>query len=98
MREDGSYEVLQGYYLCKQTSLASPPGINAASTIANRKHVHIIAFSSNGTENPDAFVLLNPDEKDKPMNILLKTQNVNYPRFIEPTKPQQTNSLILVNL
>ncbi len=69
VREDGSFEILQGYYLYKQISRAGQSGMKVATAIANWKHLHIIAFSSNGTSNPDAFVVMNLDEKDKALNV-----------------------------
>lgn len=56
---DGTYTVERGYYYYKQVCPAGQPGMMVASTRSNDTQVGVFAFASNGTENPDAFVVLN---------------------------------------
>lgn len=53
------YEVRPGYYYYKQVSRAGQPGMAVADTSSGHDLVSAIAFASNGTGNPDAFVIVN---------------------------------------
>ncbi|MCF8225323.1 MAG: hypothetical protein K9J30_05550 [Bacteroidales bacterium] len=57
--EEGDYELRNGYYFYKQVSRAGQPGMKVARTITRDTELTAIAFSSDGTGNPDAFVVLN---------------------------------------
>jgi len=57
--EDGDYEVRAGFYFYKQVTRAGQPGMKVARTITRDSELTVIAFASNGTGNPDAFVVLN---------------------------------------
>ncbi len=57
--EDGTYEVLRGYYYNKLLSCAGQPGMAVAKTFAMDSEVAVIAFARNGTNHPDAFTLIN---------------------------------------
>jgi len=59
VHEDGSYEVLRGYYYFKQIARAGQPGMAVVKTFAMDSEVAVIGFSRNGTRNPDAFVVVN---------------------------------------
>ncbi len=63
--EDGTYEVRNGYYFYKQVSRAGQPGMRVARTATRDTEVPIIAFASNNTKNPDAFVVINISSGDK---------------------------------
>jgi len=57
VHSDGSYTVTQGYYFYKQLTSAGHRGMTVANTMLANPMAFIIAFSGNGTEHPDAFVL-----------------------------------------
>ncbi len=59
VKEDGSYEVLRGYYYFKQLTRAGQPGMAVAKAFAMDSEVAVIGFSRNGTRHPDAFVVAN---------------------------------------
>lgn len=67
--DDGHYEVLPGYYFYKQVSRAGQPGMAVARTVSNNSAIGLIAFASNGTDNPDAFVVMNMGDEDVTLNI-----------------------------
>jgi hypothetical protein len=69
VREDGSYEVRRGYYFYKQITRAGQPGMAVARTMSMDSQVAMIAFSSNGTNNPNAFVVVNWSDWDKKVSI-----------------------------
>ncbi|MEX0324343.1 MAG: hypothetical protein AB3N63_19450 [Puniceicoccaceae bacterium] len=56
--EDGEYKVTRGYYLYKQLTSAGHRGMKVARTTAANPTANLIGFSSNGTDHPDAFVLV----------------------------------------
>jgi O-glycosyl hydrolase len=70
--EDGSYDVMRGYYYYKQISRAGQPGMAVARTMAMDSEVAIIGFARNGTVNPDAFVVVNIGKNDKKAGIRIK--------------------------
>jgi hypothetical protein len=55
----GDFSIEPGYYLLKQLSRAGQPGMAVAEVSTSDPAIQLIAFSSNGTANPDAFVVLN---------------------------------------
>jgi hypothetical protein len=59
VHEDGRWEVRRGYFMFKQVTRAGQPGMAVARTSAMDSEIALIAFASNGTPNPDAFVLAN---------------------------------------
>lgn len=62
----GDYTIEPGYYLFKQLSRAGQPGMAVADVAASDPNIQLIAFASNGTANPDAFVVFNLSEKEYP--------------------------------
>jgi O-glycosyl hydrolase len=59
---DGNYEVRPQYYFYKQLTTAGRPGMKVASVNVEpgtEQGINLIGFSSNGTKNPDAFIVLN---------------------------------------
>lgn len=83
VNEDGTYVVRPGYYLYKQVSRTGQPGMAVAQTISLDSEIPVIAFSSNGTKNPDAFVVINTNlNKEKPVYVKLKgTANNKFRAF-----------------
>ncbi len=69
--EDGNYEIRRGYYFYKQITRAGQPGMAVVKTMSMDTQVSMIAFSSNGTENKDAFVIVNWSEEDKNVSVKL---------------------------
>lgn len=59
VREDGSWEVLPGYYWYKQVSRAGQPGMAVAYTECMDSEIQLIGFASNGTKNNDNFIVIN---------------------------------------
>ena len=66
--EDGSYEVLRGYYYFKQLTRAGQPGMAVVKTFAMDSEVAVIGFARNGTKHPDAFAVVNLG-KDKKVAV-----------------------------
>jgi hypothetical protein len=67
--EDGSYEVMRGYYYYKQVCRAGQSGMAVAHAQAMDSELPIIAFSRNGTRYPDAFVVTNIGKNQKKVKI-----------------------------
>jgi len=59
IEECGCYQVMPGYYYYKQVSRAGQPGMAVAGVEGGRGGLQLIAFSSNGTRHPDAFLVIN---------------------------------------
>lgn len=55
----GDYTVEPGYYWYKQVSRVGQPGMAVAEVESSSPDVRIMAFSSNGTRNPDGIVIFN---------------------------------------
>jgi len=71
VHEDGTYEVRRGYYFYKQISRAGQPGMAVVRTMSMDSQIAIIGFSSNGTENSDAVIVVNwsDDHKKVALNV-----------------------------
>ncbi len=61
--EEGEYKVRPGYYFYKQITRAGQPGMKVAEATAMDSETAVIAFASNGTKNPDAFIVTNINKK-----------------------------------
>ncbi len=59
VHEDGSYELRNGYYFYKQATVAGQPGMKVVKTITRDTDLTAMAFGSDDTDNPDAFVITN---------------------------------------
>jgi hypothetical protein len=71
--EDGSYELQPGYYFYKQVSRAGQPGMKVAFTTSMDSELPIMAFSGQGTDNHDAFVIINTNlTREKPVSISVR--------------------------
>jgi hypothetical protein len=57
--ENGTYEVRPGYHMYKQITRAGQPGMAVARATAMDSGFALIAFAANGTNHPDAVVLVN---------------------------------------
>jgi len=69
--DDGTYEVLRGYYYDKLLSRAGQPGMAVARTMVMDSEVAVIAFARNGTRHADAFTLVNLG-KDKRIAVKVR--------------------------
>ena len=73
VNDDGSYEVMRGYYFYKQVCRAGQPGMKVCYVSSLDPAVGVMAFGSNGTGHPDAFVVSNIDEdKEKACEITVR--------------------------
>ena len=75
VHEDGTYQIRRGYYFYKQITRAGQPGTAVANTSSMDSQIALIAFDSNGTDNPDAVVVVNWSNWDKKISIKLKNTN-----------------------
>ncbi len=64
--ECGCYTVLPGYYYYQPIARAGQPGMKVAAVAAPDALIRALAFASNGTKHPDAFVILNTDTDNRP--------------------------------
>lgn len=71
VREEGTYEMRPGYYMYKQITRAGQPGMAVARATAMDSNMALIAFACNGTQHPDAFVLVNL-AKDRKVAVRIK--------------------------
>ncbi len=68
---NGDYTIEQGYFYYKQLCRAGQPGMAVSSVRCNDTELQFIGFSSNGTDNSDAFIILNVSEEDKKVTVEL---------------------------
>jgi hypothetical protein len=80
VNEDGTFEVRRGYWIYKQLTRAGQPGMAVAKATAMDSEIAVIAFASNGTGNPDAFVVINIG-KPKLLNVRIKGGATVYRAF-----------------
>jgi hypothetical protein len=73
--EDGTYEVKRGYYFYKQITRAGQPGMAVVNTYAMNSETSIIGFASNGTNNPNAFVVINTSNKNRKVAVEISGTN-----------------------
>ena len=73
--EDGTYRVRPGYYFYKQISRAGQPGMKVAEATAMDSETAVIAFASNGTKNPDAFIVTNINKNMQKIAVLVSGTN-----------------------
>jgi O-glycosyl hydrolase len=69
---DGNYEIRPQYYYYKQLTTAGRPGMRVAKvTVDSRPEeaINLIGFASNGTKNPDTFVVLNLSDSESNLQI-----------------------------
>ena len=81
INDDGSYDVQRGYYYYKQVCRAGQPGMKVCHVTSLDPAVGLIAFGSNGTANPDVFIISNIDEENnKECDITVMNSSSN--RFV----------------
>jgi hypothetical protein len=69
MDDNGHFRVQPGYHFYKQVCRAGQPGMAVSRVAANDSEISLIAFASNGTRNPDAFVVMNLSNEAKSLDI-----------------------------
>lgn len=67
--EDGTFRVLKGYHYYKQVCPVGQPGMGVARIRSNDTALAVIAFSSNGTANPDAFIVISLAEEARTARV-----------------------------
>jgi len=67
--DNGHFCVQPGYHFYKQVCRAGQPGMAVTRVAANDSEISLIAFASNGTRNPDAFVVMNLSDEAKSLDI-----------------------------
>ncbi len=67
----GGYTIEPGYYFFKQVSRAGQPGMSVAEVRSTHPDIRLIAFSSNGTQHPDALAIINVGTTRRDMVIHL---------------------------
>jgi O-glycosyl hydrolase len=70
--EDGTYTVRPGYYFYKQVTRAGQPGMKVVQASAMDSELCIIAFTSNGTRHPDAFIVTNISKYDRLVKVRIR--------------------------
>lgn len=66
---EGNLEVQPGYYYYKQVCRAGQPGMSVVRVFSNEILLAPVAFSGEGTEHPDAFVILNLEEDESTVDV-----------------------------
>ena len=59
----GTYTVERGYHFYKQVCRAGQAGMAVAKVRANDSELALIGFARNGTEHPDAFVVISDTQE-----------------------------------
>jgi hypothetical protein len=77
--EDGNYKVTRGYYYYKQICRAGQPKMAVAWTMAMDSEIAVIGFAQNGTDNPDAVIVVNIGRYNK--KIALKVTGTTSRQF-----------------
>lgn len=57
VNDDGTYQILTGYYFYKQLTIAGRRGMSVARASLANPVAFVIAFGRNGTRHPDAFIV-----------------------------------------
>ncbi len=80
--EEGDYEIRPQYYYYKQLARAGQKGMKVVGVdIDKESDVKLIAFSSNGTKNPNAFLILNKADSPQMVNLTIKGGASGYQVF-----------------
>jgi hypothetical protein len=66
---EGQYTVEQGYHFYRQLCRAGQAGMAVTKVYANDTALALIGFARNGTQHPDAFVVINISQDSVEMNL-----------------------------
>ena len=70
--KDGDYDIKPQYYYYKQLTRAGNKGMAVATVEIDKKSdIKLIAFSSNNTENPDAFLVMNKADSSREVELMV---------------------------
>lgn len=69
VREDGTYRVQKEYHVYKHACRAGQPGMRVAEFACNDSEILVLAFASNGSGHPDAFVLANSSKEEREIEV-----------------------------
>lgn len=94
--EDGTYEVMRGYYYYKQICRAGQPGMAVAWSMAMDSEVAVLGFARNGTKHPDAVLVVNTGKNDKKIGLKVKGSSKVFTGF--RTSDEQDRYLALGDL
>jgi len=95
--EDGIFRVRPGYYFYKQITRAGQPGMAVAQASAMDSEIAIIAFASNGTENPDAFIVTNISKYPQKIALTIKGTGSRSFEAYRTTKSPGTEDPDMIN-
>ena len=70
--DKGQVSVKLGYYFFKQVSRAGQPGMEVGSVLIPDGNVKLIAFASNNTKHPDAFVVTNVGQHAESVKVEIR--------------------------
>jgi hypothetical protein len=78
------------YYYYKQLTRAGQKGMAVAKVnVADSSPVQLIAFASNGSENPDAFVVLNLSEEVQKVELSVKSNTAKSYKAFRSSSTEQ---------
>jgi len=90
--DNGNYQLKPQYYYYKQLTRAGKPGMAVAKVKVGTPEdegINLIAFTSNGTNNPDAFIVMNLTDKDCELSISVSgTNSVNFEAYRSTSSEQ----------
>ena len=81
IEDDGTYEVRKGYYYYKQVCPVAQHGMYAAHTYSTDTGTCVLAFASNGTDNPNAFVVVNAADSEAKFRLTVKNGGTDYQAY-----------------
>jgi hypothetical protein len=84
--EDGTYTVRPGYYFYKQVTRAGQPGMKVVQASAMDSELAVIAFTSNGTRHPDAFIVTNISKYERQVKVMIKGSKAKFFEAFRTTK------------
>lgn len=70
--DDGTWEIQKAYYYYKQVSRAGQRGMAVADAFVMDSELSLFGFSSNGTKNPNSFIVINQADTTKKITVHLK--------------------------
>ena len=89
---DGTYDVKPQYYYYKQLTRAGRPGMKVAAVrVAGSEDqgINLIGFASNGTKNPDAFIVLNLSDNNHKLELSISGSGASSFRAIRSSSSEK---------
>ena len=75
IKEDGTYQIRDGYYYYKQVCPVGQAGMYVAQASAAHSQACVFAFAKNTTKHPNAFVVVNASNQEAEFKIEVVGQN-----------------------